>query len=150
MLRPRRDINLLAPADGLGWNLVRAYVELLGLLVLLISLGVFLGAGLGQAPALFTAFVILLLSEVSPSVVDQYPDQLETNTVDRIGLSITRMAAEATHPLSTLTPLTKLAEDERVETREVVRASCLNLLVLPLIFAFLSALVLPRKENGAT
>lgn len=150
MLRPRRDINLLAPADGLGWNLVRAYVELLGLLVLLISLGVFLGAGLGQAPALFTAFVILLLSEVSPSVVDQYPDQLETNTVDRIGLSITRMAAEATHPLSTLTPLTKLAEDERVETREVVRTSCLNLFVVPLIFAFLSALVLPRKENGAT
>lgn len=148
MLRPRRDVNLLVPADGFGWNLARASVELLGMLVLLISLGVFLGAGLGQAPALFTAIVILLLSEVSPSVVEQYPDQLETNAVDHIGLAITRLAAEATHPLSALTPLSHLAADERIETREVVRTGCANLLVCPLLFALLSAVVLPRKENG--
>ena len=150
MLRPRRDLNLLVPADGFGWNLLRAYAELLGLLVLLISLGVFLGAGLGQSPALFTAIVILILSEVSPSIIDQYPDELETNAADRIGLTITRFVAEATHPLSTLTPLAKLAADERIETREVVRTGCSNFVILPLVFALLSAAVLPRKENGAT
>ncbi len=150
MLRPRRDLNLLVPADGFGWNLLRAYAELLGLLVLLISLGVFLGAGLGQAPALFTAIVILILSEVSPSIIDQYPDELETNAADRIGLTITRFVAEATHPFSTLTPLTKLADDERIETREVVRTGCANFVILPIVFALLSAAILPRKENGAT
>ena len=150
MLRPRRDINLLVPADGFGRNLLRAYAELLGLLTLLISLGVFLGAGLGQSPALFTAIVILILSEVSPSIIDQYPDELETNAADRIGLTITRFVAEATHPLSTLTPLAKLAADERIETREVVRTGCSNFVILPLVFALLSAAVLPRKENGAT
>ena len=150
MLRPRRDISLLVPADGFGRNLLRAYAELLGLLTLLISLGVFLGAGLGQAPALFTAIVILILSEVSPSIVEQYPDELETNAADRIGLTITRFVAEATHPLSTLTPLAKLAADERIETREVVRTGCSNFVILPLVFALLSAAVLPRKENGAT
>lgn len=149
MLRPRRDLNLLVPADGFGWNLLRAYVELTGLLVLLISLGVFLGAGLGQAPALFTAIVVLVLSEVSPSIVDQYPDELETNAVDRIGLAITRFAAEVTHPLSTLMPLARLAADERIETREVVRTGCANFVLLPLVFALLTAAVLPRKENGA-
>ena len=28
MMRPRQDIELLLPADAFGWNLVRAYVEL--------------------------------------------------------------------------------------------------------------------------
>lgn len=149
MLRPRKDIQLLVPADGFGWNLLRAYIELTGLLVLVISLGVFLGAGLGRAPALFTAVVILILSEISPSVVEQYPDELETNRADRIGLALTRFAAEATHPLSTLVPLSKLAEDECVELREVARVSTVNMILMPFLFAVLSALVLPRKEGGA-
>lgn len=148
MLRPRADIQLLLPADSFAANLLRAYLEWVGLLTLLISFGVFLGAGLGRAPALFTAVVVLLVSEVSPSIIEVYPDELETKRADRIGLVITRFAADATHPLSALAPFTKLAADEAIEWNDLARATTMNIIVLPLLFAFLSALVMPRKEEG--
>ena len=147
MLRPRADIQLLLPADSFAANLLRAYLEWVGLLTLLISFGVFLGAGLGRAPALFTAVVVLLVSEVSPSIIEVYPDELETKRADRIGLVITRFAADATHPLSALAPFTKLAADEAIEWNDLARATTMNIIVLPLLFAFLSALVMPRKEE---
>ena len=145
MLRPRRDVNLLAPADGFGLNLVRAYIELVAMLSMLIAFGVFLGAGLGRPVALFTAIVALLVSEMSPSVIEQYPDELETDRLDAIGLYITRAAAEATHPVSSLVPLEKLSEDECIEPREVARIAVANILLAPLVFALLAALVIPRK-----
>ena len=145
MLRPRRDVNLLVPADGFGWNLLRAYVELVAMLSLLIAFGVFLGAGLGRPVALFTAIVALAVSEMSPSVIEQYPDELETDRIDAIGLYITRAAAEATHPVSSLEPLAKLSEDVCVERREVARTAVVNILLVPLALALLAALVIPRK-----
>ena len=148
MLRPRCDIQVLIPADSFAANLFRAYIEWIGLLTLLISFGIFLGAGLGRAPALFTAVVILLVSEISPSVIEQYPDELETNRADRIGLVITRLAANATHPLSALSPFTHLAADEAIEWNDLIRATGMNIVILPLFFAFLSALVMPRKEES--
>ena len=148
MLRPRADVQVLIPADSFAANLLRAYLELFGLLTLLISFGIFLGAGLGRAPALFTALVVLLVSEISPSVIEQYPDELETKRVDRIGLTITRLAADATHPLSSLSPLQHLTADECIETDELARASAMNIVILPLLFALLSALVMPRKEES--
>ena len=148
MLRPRRDVNLLAPADGFGWNLLRAYIELVAMLSLLIAFGVFLGAGLGRPVALFTAIVALAVSEMSPSVIEQYPDELETDRLDAIGLYITRAAAEATHPISSLEPLAKLSEDSCVERREVVRTAVVNIVLVPLALALLAALVMPRKVEA--
>ncbi len=148
MLRPRCDVEVLVPADSFVANLFRAYIEWLGLLTLLISFGIFLGAGLGRAPALFTAVVVLLVGEISPSVIEVYPDELETNRADRIGLVITRFAADATHPLSALSPFTHLASDEAIESPELIRATAMNMVILPLLFAFLSALVMPRKEES--
>lgn len=148
MLRPRADVQVLIPADSFAANLLRAYLELFGILTLLISFGVFLGAGLGRAPALFTALIVLLVSEISPSVIEEYPDELETKRVDRIGLTITRLAADATHPLSSLSPLQHLAADECIETDELARASAMNIVIFPLFFALLSALVMPRKEES--
>ena len=148
MLRPRRDVNLLAPADGFGWNLLRAYMELVAMLSILVSFGVFLGAGLGRPVALFTAIVALIVSEMSPSVIEQYPDELETDKIDSIGLYITRAAAEATHPVSSLVPLEKLSEDACVERREVVRTAVANMVFAPLILALLAALVIPRKVEA--
>ena len=145
MLRPRRDVSLLLPADGFGWNLLRAYLELVAMLALLVSFGVFLGASLSRPVALFTAVVALAVGEMSPSVVEQYPDELDKDPVDAIGLCITRAAAEATHPVSSLEPLAKLAEDVCIEPREVVRVLLADILLAPLIFALLSSLVLPRK-----
>ena len=147
MFRPRRDINLLVPADGFGWNLLRAYVELVAMLSMLVAFGVFLGAGLGRPVALFTAIVALLVSEMSPAVIEQYPDELETDRLDSIGLYITRAAAEATHPISSLVPLENLSEDACVERREVVRTVVSNIVLAPLLLSFLAALLMPRKVD---
>ena len=147
MLRPRKDINLLVPADAFGRNLCRAYVALLAILAFIVSVGTFLSAGLGRPVAMFVAFVTLIVSEMSPSVVEQYPDELETKTVDRIGLYITRFAAEVTRPVSAAAPLEALAQDECVEPATVVRLAAADFLLVPIFLSLLAALVLPRKQN---
>lgn len=148
MFRPRKDINLLLPADAFGWNLIRAFAVLVAILSFVISLGVFLSAGLGRPVAMFVAFVTLVVSEMSPSVVEQYPDELETDIVDRIGLHITRFAAEVTRPVSSAAPLEALAKDECVEPETVLRLAAIDFLSVPLLLALLSALILPRKQEG--
>ena len=148
MLRPRRDLDLLVPADGFGWNLLRAWAELVAVLALLVSFGVFLGAGLGRPVALFVALVTLAVGEMGPAVIEQYPDELETTFADRIGLAMTRVATELTHPVSALAPLEHLAKDECVEPGEVARAVLSDVVAVPLLFAFLAALVMPRKEEN--
>ena len=147
MLRPRRDIDLLQPADAFGWNLLRTYLELVSILALTISFGVFLSAALGRPVALFTAIVSLLVGEMSPSVVEQYPDELEKDAVDRIGLVLTRFAAEATRPVSALNPLERLASDACVERKEVARVVVLQLLLVPVFLSLLAAFALPRKQD---
>ena len=146
MLRPRKDINLLVPADAFGWNLLRAYVVLVAILAFVVSLGTFLSAGLGRPVALFVAFVTLIVSEMSPSVVQQYPDELETKLVDRIGLHITRFAAEVMRPVSSAAPLEALAKDECVELESVGRLAVADFLLLPLLLSLLSGFILPRKQ----
>ena len=147
MLRPRKDINLLVPADAFGWNLLRAYVVLTAILAFVVSLGVFLSAGLGRPVAMFVAFVTLIVSEMSPSVVQQYPDELETKLIDRIGLHITRFAAEVTRPVSAAAPLEALAKDECVEPETVLHTAAADFLAVPLLLSLLAALILPRKQD---
>ena len=147
MLRPRKDINLLVPADAFWRNLLRAYVVLVAILTFVVTLGTFLSAGLGRPVALFVAFVTLIVSEMSPSVVQQYPDELETNLADRIGLHITRFAAEVTRPVSAASPLEALSKDECVEPRVVLRMAAADLLAVPLVLSLLAALLLPRKQD---
>ena len=149
MLRPRKDINVLLPADAFGFNLLRAFLVLLAILSLVVSFGLFLSAGLGRPVALFVALVTLIVGEMSPSVLEQYPEELGANVTDRIGLFITRVAVEATSPISSATPLESLANDECVEPKAVVRSLVLDAVALPLILAFLSALVIPRKQEDA-
>ena len=146
MLRPRRDINLLLPADAFGWNLLRAFVVLVAILAFVVSLGTFLSAGLGRPVAMFVAFVTLIVSEMSPSVVEQYPDELETSLVDRIGLHVTRFAAEVTRPVSAAAPLEAIAKDECVEPEAVLRLAAADFLLLPLLLSLISAFILPRKQ----
>jgi len=147
MLRPRRDIELLVAADGFLANLLRAYLELVGMLTLLVAFGVFLGAGLSRPVAVFVAVVTLALSEMSPSVIEQYPDELETNRIDAIGLSLARFSATVTRPVGALRPIASLAADDRVEPREVAWTLLADVVVLPFVLALLAALVLPRKQD---
>ena len=147
MLRPRKDINLLLPADSFASNLVRSYVELVAILSLVVSIGLFLSAGLGRPVALFAAFVALIVSEMSPSVLEQYPDELETDRIDRIGLVITRATAEVARPLSAISPLESLANDECVEPHAVLRLVLTDLIAVPILLSFAGAILLPRKQD---
>lgn len=147
MFRPRRDIELLTPADSFWRNLVRAYVEMVSILSLVVAFGMLLSSCLGRPVALFVAIVALVVSEMSPSVVEQYPDELETNAIDRVGLYITRFAADVTRPVSSLSPLEKLSKDECVELGEVVRLAVSNLLALPVVLSLFAAFLMPRKQE---
>lgn len=146
-LRPRRDIQLLIPADELGWNLVRTYLELVAILALLVAFGLFLSAAFGRPVALFVALTMLLMGEMSPAVIESYPDELETSVKDRIGLVLTRAVAEVTRPVSSLNPLAKLSQDECVERAEVVRILLLDVVCVPFILFVLSGLILKRKTD---
>jgi len=148
MIRPRRDLQVLVSADGFGWNLLRTYWGMLAVLSLVISAGIFLSCALGRPVALFVAFVVLIVGEMSPSVVEQYPDELEADPLDRIGLCISRAASEVTRPVSSLQPLESLAGDECVESRRVAKAVLADIVLLPLFFSLLSAVVLPRKQES--
>ena len=149
MLRPRRDVEVLIPADSFGWNLVRAYLELVAMLALLIAFGVFLGAGLGRPVALFVALVTLVVGEMSPSVVEQYQDPLEGDSLDRVGLVLARFAAEFTHPITSLSPSQALAGDECIETADLLRVLAVDLLAVPLLLALLAALAMPLKQEDS-
>jgi len=148
MLRPRRDIQLLAPADAFGWNLLRTYCALVAILAAVISFGLFLSAGLSRPVALFVAFATLLVSEMSPSVLQQYPDELETNRLDRLGLMLTRAVSEVARPVSAVSPLEALSKDECVERGVLLRLMTADLLSVPLFLSLLAAFLMPRKQDG--
>ncbi len=149
MLRPRRDIELLYPADGFAFNLVRAYVEMVSVLALLVAFGLLLSASLSRPVALFVAMVALLVGEMSPGVVSQCSEELDATTSDRIGLALARITAEVTRPVSALDPISRLSQDTCIEGSEVVRVVAIDLVLVPLLLAALSGVILPRKEEGA-
>ena len=145
MLRPRQDVELLVPADSFAWNLFRSYVVMVSILALVAAFGVFLGAGLSRPVALFVAFVMLIVVEMGPSVIEQYPDSLETNTVDRFGLSIVRAVGTCAKPPSALSPLSKLASDDCVGPKDALGSFAADFVLAPLVLCLLSALVMRRK-----
>jgi hypothetical protein len=122
-------------------------LELCAILTLLIAAGVFLSSGLGRPVALFVALSVLLVGEISPSVIEQYPDELESKAVDRIGLMLTRYCAQLTKPFSSLSPLEALSKDECVEPDEVIRVLIADCLVFPVLFCMLAAFLMPRKQT---
>ncbi|MBP5791758.1 MAG: hypothetical protein J6W80_05845 [Kiritimatiellae bacterium] len=146
MLRPRRDIKLLVEADSFAMNAVRAWIVLSSMLALVVAFAVFLGSALGKAVAIFTVMSFLAVTEMGPSVVEQYPDALETDTRDRISLMVTRAVGKVTRPVGSFTPLESLAANDMVEFGEVARAVGEDMVVLPLLLAFLSGLALSFKK----
>ena len=145
MLRPRQDVELLVPADSFAWNLFRSYVVMVSILALVAAFGVFLGSGLSRPVALFVAFVSLIVVEMGPSVIEQYPDSLETNAIDRLGLSIVRAVGTCAKPPSALSPLSKLAADDCVEPKDALGAFAADFVLAPLVLSLLAAFVMRRK-----
>ena len=146
MLRPRRDINLLVAADSFVANLVRAYIQLVAALATLVAFAVFLGAGLGRPVAIFTCLAFLFAAYVSDDVIEQYPDSLETDRIDRVGLAITRTVEAAAHPVASLHPLSSLSADECVEPLETARVAFVDGLLLPLLLALVSGFIVSRRH----
>jgi hypothetical protein len=91
--------------------------------------------------------VVLVVAEMSPSVVEQYPDELETKASDRIGLVMTRFIEKVTRPVSSLNPIERLATDSCVEAREVADVIALDFVAVPVLLALVSAFVMPRKQE---
>jgi len=147
MLRPRRDINLLCRAKGdtFAYGLLLAVVEDVCVLAAIISLSMFLGAGLGKSVAVFAVMAVLFMTSVSATIVEQYPYELETNRKDQIGLVLTTLMDQATSPVGSFNPVDALAEDRRVSARELARAVALDLVALPLLLSLLAGLVMSRK-----
>lgn len=147
MLRPRRDITLLCRAKGdtFAYGLILAVAVDVCVLAAIISLSMFLGAGLGKSVAVFAVMTVLFMTSVSSTIVEQYPYELETNRKDQIGLVLTRFMEQATSPVGSFNPIDALAEDRRVSARELARAVVLDLLALPLLLSLLAGLVMSRK-----
>lgn len=147
MLRPRRDVNLLIGADTFGWNLFRAWCQLVSALAVVLAFATFLGACLGRSVAVFTVLAILFVSEVGPGLIEQYPDQLETSRRDRIGLALMRGVGAVTRPFGALHPLESLACDECVEPAGTLEALAVDAALLPLFLCLAAALAMPRKQE---
>ena len=146
MLRPRRDIKLLVEGDSFGMNIIRAWLEMTAMLTLVIAFAVFLSSCLGRTVAIFTTMTMLAVMEMSPSVIEQYPDALETDRRDRISLMLTRAVEKVTRPVASLNPLESLAAGDMLEAEEVTRAVLEDMIVLPLLLALLSGLGMSVKK----
>lgn len=113
----------------------------------MVAFGTFLGACLSRPVALFAALTMIVVGEISPSVIEQYPDALEENRADRIGLVITRCVESATRPLTADSPIDSLSSDECVEPSRAWRSVLVNLVAIPAALALLGGWLLPRKQD---
>lgn len=148
MLRPRRDVKLLVAADSFAANLARAYLQLLSILAAICAFAVFLGSWLGRTVAVFTCMVMLFVGAVSSDVIVSYPDQLESDRIDRISLAITRAVELASRPLSSLSPIAALSADECVEPRQTALVVAIDGLAIPTILSLLAAFAISRKRSA--
>lgn len=146
MYRPRRDIKLLVAADSFGANILRAYAQLVSILAAICAFAIFLGSCLGRTVAVFSCMVMLFVGAVSSDVILSYPDQLETDKIDRISLAITRAVEFASRPLNSFSPIAALADDECVEPVQTVVVFALDGLAIPILFALLCAFTIPRTR----
>ena len=149
MLRPRKDINLLYGTEFscFATNLAAATVELVCMLAAIVAFAMFLSASLGRSVAVFTTAAMLFLTAVSPAVIEQYPDQLETDRKDRIGLVLTRLVRQATSPIGAYSPIQDLSEDVCLELPDIARCVAFDLLLLPLLLSLAAGAVMPRKQQ---
>ena len=150
MLRPRRDIFLLVPADSFAANMMRAFMVVLSGIALAAAFGLFLSSAISRPVAVFTALVSAAVIFMVPSVMDQFVDELGTPLSDRIGLMLSRSVYALTSSISDSTPIADLADDRCVEWADVGRAVLFNLILIPAAFLGVAAFILRRKAvNGA-
>ena len=149
MLRPRCDVQVLAPAGSFAMNVLRASCEMLCVIAFLCAFGLFLSSALSRPVAMFTALVLLLVSEMAPAVVAQYPDALDLSFTDRMGLMLSRWITFATSAVSSPQPLSDLATDTCVEWPTLVRAFVVDALAGPLVLISCAAILVRRRATSS-
>ena len=142
--QPRRDIRLLAEADGFAWNLLRAWLVMSAVVSMAIAMAMFLGACLSRSVAVFCVCSILAAATVAPTALDQAPDPFTATKVERASLRLTAFADAATGPLNSYSPITALSEGECVEPSVVMSSAFTGFALYPLLFSLLAGLVMSR------
>lgn len=145
MLRPRRDLEVLVPADSFDANLARAAVQMFETLALLAAFGMFLSAALSRPVAVFTALVALIVFLMAPSVVDSFPDGISVALVDRIGLVLARGSSFLASFVGEAQPISDLATDTCIEWGCLARGFLVDAVALPAVLLSLSALLVRNK-----
>ena len=147
LIRSRQDINLLFPADGMKANLFRLWLVMVSALAFVISLGVLFSSVLGRPVALFVVLVMLIVSEMSPAAVENYPDPLGAAGFDRVGLVIAESMNKLMDPVSAMIPLEEFSRNECVEWYDTARCAAVNLAAFPLAVSLIALFVLARKKT---
>ena len=145
MIRPRRDLEVLAPADSFSWNLLRAQLEVLSLAMLLAAYGLFLSAALSHPVAVFTALASFAVTLMVPSVIVQFPDEFHAPLADRIGLALSRCVHAVTSSVSMPSPISDLATGRAVEWIPMLRIVAVNSLLAPCVLLAMAAFIVRRK-----
>ena len=161
MLRPRRDVELLTPADSFGMNMVRASCEMLCVIAFLCAFGLFLSSALSRPVAIFTALVALTVTEMAPAVLsqcpetldlpvlEQYPETLDLPFTDRMGLWLSRGVAFATSAVSGPQPISDLATGTCVEWSALGHAALVDAVVAPCVLLTLAAYLVRRRAAAS-
>ena len=144
MVRPRKDIEILIPADGFTMNLLRSSLVQFSIIALIAAFGLFLSSGLSRPVATFTALVAAAVIAMSPSVIDQYPNEFETNFADRFGLAVSRVVQKTTYWIESPDPIGDLAQNKCVEWEEVAQTAAASA-GFSLVLLALASFVLRRK-----
>jgi ABC-type transport system involved in multi-copper enzyme maturation permease subunit len=145
MLRPRRDLLLLTPADAFGWNLARATLQMLSTTALLAAFGMFLSAAVSRPVAIFTAVVAVAVTMMAPSVVAQFPDEMNTKLSERFGLAISRAICTVTSTVSESQPVSDLATGTCIEWQTLARSLAVNVAAVPAALLAIASLIIRRK-----
>lgn len=147
MLRPRRDVEILAPGDSFMMNSVRASLEMFSVAGLLAAFGLFLSAALSRPVALFTAVVLLASAMMAPDAVSEFPDEFNATFGEKAGLAISRAVMGFTSSLTEVSPVSDLASGKAITADGLFRTVVRNLVVLPFLLLVLTAFVLRRKAK---
>ncbi len=149
MLRPRRDVELLTPADAFGMNMLRASCEMLCVIAFLCAFGLFLSSALSRPVAIFTALVAVTVTEMAPAVLAQCPETLDLPFTDRIGLWLSRGVVFATSAVAEPEPLSNLATGTYIKWADVGRAFLVNAVLAPLALLSFAAFLVRRRASAS-
>ena len=147
MLRPRRDVELLAPGDSFMANSARATGEMLAIAGLLAAFGLFLSAALSRPVALFTAAVLLAAALMAPDAVSQFPDEFHATAGEKAGLFISRAVTRLTAALSEISPVSDMAAGRAIAAGTLARTLAADLVAWPALFLAFAAFILRRKAK---